>query len=41
VHLAGTAKLDADSDPRGGFTLNVPPGAYRVTITQRLCDRSN
>jgi outer membrane cobalamin receptor len=33
VHVAGPAKADADSDTRGAFVLNVPPGAYRVTIT--------
>ena len=33
VHFAGSSKADAESDARGQFALNVPAGAYRVTIT--------
>ncbi|MDB5071710.1 MAG: hypothetical protein JWM87_2821 [Candidatus Eremiobacteraeota bacterium] len=33
VHVAGPAKADTDSDPRGNFVLDLPQGAYRLTIT--------
>ncbi|MBV9408932.1 MAG: carboxypeptidase regulatory-like domain-containing protein, partial [Candidatus Eremiobacteraeota bacterium] len=33
VRLTGTQTADTDSDARGSFTLTVPAGPYRVTVS--------